>query len=262
MRKITISGFIGVDVTAATIRAQLTAARGDDISIDISSEGGLVFPSIDIFNAFRDYRRNNPQAYMASNIKSLAASGASYIAVNPVFNKVSVEDNAALMIHNSQGAVGGDRNEMKKYIDVLDEIDRILSAAYIERSGKSEAEIRAMMDAETWLFGQEVVTAGFAHEVIDTGQSVDRVAALASARTRVNSIQKHVKMDFAACVSGFSKDKIDSYISPSGKISSDGIIRSDADIEAAITGPQISKGTRSVDGIIRSDADIESAVRR
>ena len=111
---INISGEIGCDVTPNKIKKQLDAAKGKDIDVHITSPGGFVFDGIEIFNAFRDYKKQYPKAQMMLTIKGLAASMASYLAVNPAFDLVAAEDNAVFMIHNAWGGAVGDYREMKK----------------------------------------------------------------------------------------------------------------------------------------------------
>ncbi len=266
MKKILISGVIGLDISANSIKGQLTAARGEDVSVDISSPGGLVFPSIDIFNAFRDYKRSYPGMRMESNIKSLAASGASYIAVNPVFDKVSIEDNGALMIHNSQGMVQGDRREMQKYFTTLEKIDGILAQAYAARSGKSIKAIREIMDNESWYFGPEAVDAGFVGDVIKTGNPVDRQTALLTAKAHFAEISGRVKMDLAACAVEF--EKIGGIYAPPA----DGVIRSEKDYFAELNRVRVADGQNPLepiedcpgapDGQIVTEADFQAELRR
>ena len=95
MKKIILSGLVGDEITAANIRPQLNGAAGDDIGVHLSSIGGLVSAGLEIFNLFRDYRRDYPAARMTLSMKGEVASMASYLAVNPAFDLVAAEDNAS-----------------------------------------------------------------------------------------------------------------------------------------------------------------------
>jgi len=44
-------------------------------------------------------------------------------------------------------------------------MDKDIAATYVDRTGKDEAEVIAMMDAETWLDADEALAHGFVHEV-------------------------------------------------------------------------------------------------
>jgi predicted phage tail protein len=57
------------------------------------------------------------------------------------------------------------------------------------RTGKSRAEIRDMMDDETWLFGDEIKEAGFVDEIIKSSDAdTDKPAALAQAKVKFNEM--------------------------------------------------------------------------
>lgn len=200
MKTIVISGEIGFGgIAAETVRKELNAARGEDIEVHFSSPGGSVFAGIEIFNLFRDYKRKHPGARLTSRIIGLAASMASYLAVNPAFDIVTAEDNGIMMIHNAWGGTSGDYREMKRMAEMLDGVTDLLAAAYMARTGKSREEVRSMMDAETWLFGAEIVDAGLADEIIRTGTApVDKAAAITRARAQFAALSPRVKQDLAA----------------------------------------------------------------
>ena len=188
MKKIVISGAIGYwGVEAFDIRNQLEAANGEDVEVDISSEGGSVFDGVEIYNLFSSYKKDFPNAGMICNIKSLAASMGSYIAINNIFDLVTTEDNASMMIHNPLNVVAGDYQVMRKNADFLERLAKMMSRAYSNRSGKSIDDIQKMMDDETWLFGKEIVDEGFADQVINTENSKDKDEAIAFASTQFAS---------------------------------------------------------------------------
>ena len=68
-KKITISGEIGWDYTAANIRDSLSDAAGSDLDIDIVTPGGDVFDGIEIHNAIRDYKREYPKSQIMGTLK-------------------------------------------------------------------------------------------------------------------------------------------------------------------------------------------------
>lgn len=142
-----------------------------EMRITIDSPGGDVFEGITIFNIIRDFARNNPNVEITTYIQGMAASMASVIAlaawsVNPR-NAVIVEDNSIFMIHDAWGIVVGNANDMREGAEWFSKVDDMLRAVYVRRSGKSDDEIKTMMDAETWLWGNEILDAGFADEILD-----------------------------------------------------------------------------------------------
>jgi ATP-dependent protease ClpP protease subunit len=193
MQNIIISGEIGWDVMPSDIRTQLDKAQGADVDIHISSPGGFVFEGIEIYNLIKDYKTQYPDAQIMATLKGLAASMASYIASNPAIDIVTAEDNAVFMIHNPISFAVGDYREMEKNKEILSGITAIMSQSYAARTKKDVSEMRAYMDAETWFFGEEIKAAGFVDEMIGTGEEVDKIAALASAKLRLSGLNDKMK---------------------------------------------------------------------
>lgn len=195
MKIINISGEIGWDVTPDDIKKQLAEANGKDIEVHISSPGGFVFDGIEIFNAFRDYKKQYPKAQMMLTIKGLAASMASYLAVNPAFDYVLAEDNAVFMIHNAWGGVVGDYREMKKIAEVLEGISDLLGQAYAKKTGKKKEEIKKAMDEETWYFGSEILEHGFVDDIIKSTEKIEKESALATGLISFRAMSEKLKND-------------------------------------------------------------------
>ena len=180
MKEILINKTIGEGIfesgiTAESVREQLNNGGGDgeEAKIVVDSPGGDVFEGISIFNVIRDFARNNPETKITTYIQGLAASMASVIAlaassVNPN-NKVIIEDNSVFMIHNAWGVVIGNENDMRDSAEWFSRVDSILRAAYVKKTGKSEKEIKKLMDGESWFFGKEILDMGFCDEVIESG---------------------------------------------------------------------------------------------
>jgi ATP-dependent Clp protease, protease subunit len=193
MKKIIISGEIGWDITADNIREELNSAKGADLDVHIASPGGYVSSGLEIFNLFRDYKKENPNAQMLATIKGIAASMATYLANNPAFDLIAAEDNAVFMIHNAWGCTCGDYRDMLKISQVLDGLTGIIAKAYVQKTGKTNKKIRQMMDEETWLFGDEIKEAGFVDEIISTENDEDKVESLALAKTKFFELSAKLK---------------------------------------------------------------------
>ena len=133
-------GFWGV--TAASFISELKAL-GDVETIDvlINSPGGSVFDGLAIYNALRQHK-----ASVNVTVMGVAASAASFIAM--AGDKITMPENAFLMVHNAMGGVFGNAQEMRDWADTLDKIGASLIGIYVARTGKSEAEVKALLDAE------------------------------------------------------------------------------------------------------------------
>lgn len=196
MIKIMLSGEIGWDVYPEDIRNQLKEAGGKDIEVHMVSPGGSVMDGIEIFNMFRDYKRDNPNSQNILIIKGMAASMATYLAMNPAFDLVAAEDNAVFMIHNASGCTCGDYREMKLFAEILDGLTNIIGKEYAKKTGKNLKEIREMMDAETWLFGDEILKAGFIDEMIPSDnpkKKKSKSEALAMAKLKYSKLSDKMK---------------------------------------------------------------------
>jgi len=131
-----------------------------NINLSINSPGGEVFDGIAIYNALK----NHP-ATVRATVEGLAASMASVIAM--AADTLSMPGNAFLMVHNPSGLVIGDAQDMMDMADLLNKLRGSLVGAYTSKTGKSEDDIIAMLDAETWMTGREAVAAGFADVCMD-----------------------------------------------------------------------------------------------
>ena len=160
-KKIIIDGVIGWDIYASSIRKELENYN-DEIIVDISSPGGSVYDGIEIYNVLRDYSKDKNKV-TTRNI-SLAASMASIILL--AGDKIVAEENATFMLHNVWSLAIGDHRELKKTADVIEGLSNLLAKTYAKKTGKELSEIRKLMDDETWLFGDEMVKAGFVDEII------------------------------------------------------------------------------------------------
>lgn len=147
-------------ISAKDFLAELkTVPAARPLTLSLHSPGGEVFDGLAIYHALR--ARGN----VSVRIEGLAASMASVIAM--AGTRISMPRNAYLMIHNPSGFAMGDAGDMRQLADLLDKLKGSLVAAYRDRTKKSDEDLTAMMDAETWLTGEEAVAQGFADEVTD-----------------------------------------------------------------------------------------------
>lgn len=193
MTTIHLEGIIGFDVTLADIRQQLAAATGP-VDLLIHSPGGNVYDGFAIYNALREYRRAGGS--VTATISGLAASMATYIAM--AADSIAVEDNAVFMVHNPAMLAMGDHREMRKAAEILDSLAGVLGRAY---QARIQRDARPEMDAETYLFGADIVAAGYADTVIPAGDGAeDRVEALALARHAFHSMTAKLRESDTASV--------------------------------------------------------------
>jgi ATP-dependent Clp endopeptidase proteolytic subunit ClpP len=150
----------GGGVTAKGFQKELSEIKASQIDLHINSPGGVVFDGITIYNLIKQHPAN-----VTTYIDGLAASIASVIAL--AGDKVVMAENALYMIHNPFGMAFGDAEEMRKMADNLDKVCGSLVKSYTSKTGQTDAEIEALMDAETWMTADEALTFGFIDEISD-----------------------------------------------------------------------------------------------
>lgn len=176
MKDILIEGQIGADfftdgVTAEKVRSALAEVQtGEDVRLTVNSPGGDVWEGVAIFNVIRDFARTRPECNITTYIQGTAASIASVIALAACSvsekNKVIAEDNAVFMVHDCWDIVLGNRNDLREKADFMERIDDLMADVYVRKTGKTAAEMKKTMDAESWFYGKEILDAGFADEII------------------------------------------------------------------------------------------------
>jgi ATP-dependent Clp protease, protease subunit len=129
-----------------------------ELTLRINSPGGSVFDGVAIYNALKRH-----DARVAVWIDGIAASIASMIAM--AGDDVTMPENAMLMLHDPSALVIGTAPDMRAMADALDKMKAGMVAAYRDKSGRDDAEIEALMAAESWLSAQEAVDLGFADRI-------------------------------------------------------------------------------------------------
>lgn len=204
MTIINLDGVVGWDIDAKEFAEQLDMLSGD-ITFELNSGGGYITDGVSILNKIRSYERGKTIA----NI-SYAASMMTQIAL--ACDEVNAYDNAIFMIHNAQNVVYGDHNDMRKQADMQERMSNMLAQLYVKKSGKSLEEIKEMMDNDTYLFSDEIVSMGFADSIIDTDEEKNKATAMVASKEKMNTVKKAMEKEkltvedmeknFAMCESG------------------------------------------------------------
>ncbi len=159
--ELSIHGEIGEDgITAKDFIADLRGIKASAITLSINSPGGSVFDGIAIYNALKQH-----PAKITVRVMGVAASAASLIAMSG--DTIIMPKNSFMMIHNPIGTAYGNAEDMRELAAALDKISAALVATYVARTGQSEAKIKAMLAAETWLSAADAVRLHFADSIED-----------------------------------------------------------------------------------------------
>jgi hypothetical protein len=133
--------------------------------IDLNSGSGFVYGALSAvcdagvrINALKRH-----DAAITVWVDGIAASIASMIAM--AGDEVVMPENAMLMLHDPSGLVMGTAADMRGMAEALDRMKAGMVAAYRDKSGRDDAEIEALMQAETWLSAHEAVALGLADRI-------------------------------------------------------------------------------------------------
>ena len=146
------------DITPQMFKDELFAGNGP-VTIWINSPGGDCIAASQIYSMLMDYKGN-----VTVKIDGIAASAASVIAM--AGTKVLMAPTALMMIHNPATAAFGDHVDMKKAIEMLDEVKESIINAYEIRTSLSHTQLSHMMDETTWMNAKKAIELGFADALL------------------------------------------------------------------------------------------------
>lgn len=153
------------DVTAVDFKNELNQL-GDvsEIDVHINSAGGNVFEGHAIYNMLKMHK-----AKVNIYVDALAASIASVIAMSG--DTIFMHKNSFMMIHNSWIMTLGNSKDLRQTADLLDKTDQSSNNAYLDKATNlSEAELKQLLEAETWLTADEALEKGLADEIIGASE--------------------------------------------------------------------------------------------
>ena len=146
------------DVTPAAFKAELLSGTGP-ITLRINSPGGDCIAASQIYTMLMDYPSD-----VTVKIDGIAASAASVIAM--AGTKVCMSPTSLMMIHNPLTVAMGDSEEMRKAIQLLDEVKESIINAYELKTGLSRTRLSHLMDGETWMNPKMALELGFCDEIL------------------------------------------------------------------------------------------------
>jgi ATP-dependent protease ClpP protease subunit len=159
--------FFGDGYTARSVAEFLADnADAEEIEIRINSSGGFVDEGTAIYNQLAGFPGKKRMV-----VDGVAASAASFIFMagdERVMGTASM-----LMIHQPWQVTIGDANEHREQADVLEKFGRQYAKVYSAVTGRDEADVKRMLDDETWFEPEEAVELGFATELVSISQEKD-----------------------------------------------------------------------------------------
>jgi ATP-dependent Clp protease, protease subunit len=155
--------------SAASLVSALASAGDKTVHMHINSPGGDVFEARAMAAAIVGHAGK-----VVAHIDGVAASAATYLAL--AASEVRMTDGGLFMVHNSWTMAMGNKTEIRSTADLLEKIDGTIAADYARKTGASNDQVVAWMDAETWFTAQEALDAKFI-DAIDSNTKSDSKSA-------------------------------------------------------------------------------------
>ena len=180
-------------VSADGFREQTANLKdGEALDLHIDSCGGDVLAGIAIANRIRELASNGHE--VTCTVDGLAASIASVIAM--ACGEIRMYPQSFLMIHSPWVMTMGNAGELRKEADTLDTMKEAIVSFYRGKFDRTDDEIRAMMDAETWISGENAGDFGLTVTLIEADSyraaakvSMDDLKSRFNAFAKVRSIK-------------------------------------------------------------------------
>lgn len=129
------------------------------VVVAFNTNGGDLFEGLAIHNALRRLGER-----CTGRVDGLAASAGSVAVCGA--HRVIMRSSDFLMIHNPYTWVGGDAEDLRRVADVLDKAFEAMIAAYKAKAPNiDDAELRRLINDESWLTASEALALGLADEV-------------------------------------------------------------------------------------------------
>lgn len=136
------------------LAAALAEAGGEDVILEINSNGGLCFSGFEMYKQLTDY-----EGKITAHVTA-ACSAATFLAC--AADETLMSDAAIYMIHNTQGLAMGDYRDMDIESAALKEFNQSIINIYQKKTGMEADELQKMMDSDTYMSPQKAIELGFA----------------------------------------------------------------------------------------------------
>lgn len=167
-------GYWGDTPSTSQVKGALDSGSGEEITLNIASEGGSVFEAFKIAALISNYKGKT-----VANGFGLVASAATLIMA--ACDDAKMTKGSFYMIHNSWTFAAGNKEQLEQEADLMGKIDDMMAEIYtncIDKNGKliegnrdkTKKEVKKMMKAETWLTAQEALDFGLVNSIMEKEQ--------------------------------------------------------------------------------------------
>ena len=247
-----LEGEIGSDVTAKTVRADISNyPKATEWTIHINSWGGDVYEGYQIGSIIKNLGKPT-----SAHIGAMCASIATYAALS--CDTVVMNPHGDFMIHLPTGTINGTAEDLRRGAEQLDRIKSELIDRYapkVARKGITKDELSAMIERETSMSPSEALAMGFIDDV------QEKMKAVAKLNKQFIDMENMLTKEEAQ---GFFKsigDKLDKFINGKFKnvveiaLADGSLAQSDAETIEVIVGSSI----MGSDGAPLPDGPVETA---
>lgn len=193
-----ITGEIGWEANANDFRQAVDALVADgctEAHIYINSPGGSCFDAAEIVNILSVFNGN-----ITGEGGALVASAATYISAH--CKSFVMPENGQFMVHRPRGFVGGDVNQLRAYLKLLEDVEKDYFDTF-NTLAKDKATFKTKWEAgDNWMTAKEAKDAGFITNVRERVKIDRETAAMIRAcmneNEPTNFLNNHnsEKMDF------------------------------------------------------------------
>lgn len=173
--------FWGDGVSAKSVQSQLDSMAGQEVLVRVNSPGGSFYDGLAIYNALAAH-----SGKVQVHVLALAASAASVLIM--AADEILMGEAAQIMIHEASAVSIGNKRQMAEAAAYLGAVDEIMVGIYAGRTGQTEAEIAAMIEAETFMSPKVAIDKKFAD-----GMMVEKPAAERDRQTTARFQQARAK---------------------------------------------------------------------
>lgn len=141
-----------------------------NLDVVLHSPGGSVFAGFAIFAEL-----DRHPATVSVDIRGLAASIASVIAMAAAPGRISMHKLGRIMIHQARAGVFGTEQDMQDMQVVLRDLDKAIRGAYTRHVKWDDAKLMEAMKATTWLDATAAKKAGFISNIVEGPDAAARL---------------------------------------------------------------------------------------
>ena len=145
-------------MTPALFRDELSKVSGN-LTVWLNSPGGDVFAASQIYSMLKNHKGK-----VTVKIDGIAASAASVVAM--AGDETLIAPTAMMMIHDPSTSAMGNKADMEKAIELLEEVKESIINAYETKSHLSRNKIAKLMSDETWLNAKKAHEMGFVDGIL------------------------------------------------------------------------------------------------